>query len=115
METQNCFTTGTFQPLHLKYRPQQFKDLIGQKLIGRALKNAISSLKIANSYLFTGPRGTGKTSTARILAKALNCKSSHKPTIEPCGQCSSCQSIDRGSSMNVTEIDAASQKPLNQF
>ncbi|ACK73732.1 DNA polymerase III, subunits gamma and tau (plasmid) [Gloeothece citriformis PCC 7424] len=106
-------TPENYQPLHLKYRPQQFKDLIGQELISRALKNAIASLKIANSYLFTGPRGTGKTSTARILAKALNCKSTPHSTTHPCGKCPSCQSIERGSSINVNEIDAASHNGVD--
>src|SRR6476661_8697649 len=83
-----------YQPLHLKYRPKNLQELVGQDTIKTTLTNAITSDKIAQAYLFTGPRGTGKTSTARIQAKSLNCLNSKKPTATPCGECSSCKTID---------------------
>ena len=99
--------------LHLKYRPQTLAELAGQPLIQTALTNAICQQQIAPAYLFAGPRGTGKTSTARILAKSLNCLESKRPTANPCGRCQSCQSIDRGSSLDVSEIDAASHNGVD--
>ena len=92
-------------------RPQRFEDLVGQEFVASTLKNSIQSGKIAHAYLFSGPRGCGKTSTARILAKALNCKDG--PTPVPCGTCASCMEITKGSSMDVIEIDGASNTSVN--
>ena len=91
-------------------RPQQFDDLVGQEFVAATLKNSIKSGKIAHAYLFSGPRGCGKTSTARILAKALNCQNG--PTETPCGTCSNCQEIIKGSSLDVIEIDGASNNSV---
>ena len=98
------------QPLYLKYRPQKLDEVIGQDVVTKTLTNAISYNKIVHAYLFCGPRGTGKTSSARILAKSLNCESG--VTITPCGKCNSCESITRGNSLDVIEIDAASHRKV---
>lgn len=92
-------------------RPQRFEDLIGQEFVAATLKNSIQSGKIAHAYLFSGPRGCGKTSTARILAKALNCKDG--PTATPCGTCTQCVEITKGSCTDVIEIDGASNTSVN--
>ena len=97
-------------PLYRKYRPQKLEELVGQEHIKNALKNAIELNKISHAYLFTGPRGTGKTSTARIFAKSLNCKNG--PTINPCGECESCVDITNAVPMDVIEIDAASNRKV---
>jgi DNA polymerase-3 subunit gamma/tau len=97
-----------------KYRPQTFDDVVGQEHITRTLKNAILQNRLAHAYLFVGPRGTGKTSTARILAKALNCLKSGGPTVEPCGECDSCREIAAGNSLDVLEFDAASNTQVEK-
>lgn len=96
-----------------KWRPQRFDDLIGQEPIQRLLKNSIEHGHVAHAYIFSGPRGVGKTSTARILAKALNCQSG--PTATPCGSCPSCISIKEGSSIDVMEIDGASNNSVDDI
>ncbi len=97
-----------YQPLHHKYRPDRFDDLVGQEAITTTLKQALISNKIAPAYLFSGPRGTGKTSSARILARSLNCLDSQNPTVTPCGKCNLCKTISSGTALDVIEIDAAS-------
>lgn len=97
-------------PLYRKYRPQRLEEIVGQEHIKRALTNAIAMDKISHAYLFTGPRGTGKTSTARIFAKSLNCKEG--PTITPCGKCENCIDITNSVPMDVIEIDAASNRKV---
>lgn len=99
--------------LHQKYRPQTLAQLVGQPYIKTALTNAVKYLQIAPAYLFTGSRGTGKTSTARIFAKSLNCLNSKKPTDQPCGICQSCRSIETSNSLDVSEIDAASNNGVD--
>jgi DNA polymerase-3 subunit gamma/tau len=93
-----------------KYRPQTFDDLVGQTHVSRTLKNAVAQNRLAHAYLFVGPRGIGKTSTARILAKALNCVNG--PTVTPCGVCDNCREIAAGNSLDVIEIDGASNNSV---
>ncbi|MBX9252421.1 DNA polymerase III subunit gamma/tau [Desmonostoc muscorum CCALA 125] len=99
--------------LHQKYRPQTIAELVGQPYIKTTLTNAVKYLQIAPAYLFTGSRGTGKTSTARIFAKSLNCLNTKKPTDQPCGICQSCRSIETSNSLDVSEIDAASNNGVD--
>ncbi len=97
-------------PLYRKYRPQKLDEVVGQEHIKKALANAIEMNKISHAYLFTGPRGTGKTSTARIFAKSLNCVNG--PTVNPCGECENCRDITNSVPMDVIEIDAASNRKV---
>jgi len=97
----------------LKWRPKNFDEIIGQNHVVSTLKNAIEGNRLASAYLFSGPRGVGKTSTARILAKALNCKSG--PTVHPCSHCVSCIEISGGSSLDVIEIDGASNRGIDEI
>ena len=96
-----------------KYRPQTFDDLVGQAHVSRTLKNAVAQNRLAHAYLFVGPRGVGKTSTARILAKSLNCVKG--PTVTPCGECDNCREIAAGNSLDVIEIDGASNNSVEDI
>ena len=96
-----------------KYRPQNFDDIEGQSHITTTLKNAISQGRVAHAYLFAGPRGVGKTTTARILAKALNCEKG--PTVKPCNSCRLCEEITQGSSLDILEIDGASNRGIDEI
>ena len=102
-----------YQTLYLRWRPSSFDTLVGQAPVKQALMNALSSGRIAHAYLFTGPRGTGKTTTARIFAKALNCLNG--PTNHPCDECLNCRQISEGSSMDVQELDAASNRGVDDI
>ena len=102
-----------YQTLYLRWRPSSFETLVGQAPVKQALMNALTSGRIAHAYLFTGPRGTGKTTTARIFAKALNCKEG--PTDHPCGECLNCRQITDGSAMDVQELDAASNRGVDDI
>src|SRR5438477_5780556 len=99
--------------LYRKYRPQSFDEVVGQEAVVRTLKNAIGAGQVRQAYLFAGPRGTGKTSMARILAKGLNC--AQGPTPEPDGTCNSCRTIAAGTSLDVIEMDAASQRGIDDI
>ena len=104
-----------YQVLARKYRPQRFSEVIGQDHVTRTLKNAIEQQRIAHGYIFSGHRGIGKTTIARILAMALNCRSAENPTPEPCGVCDSCVEIRAGSAVDVIEIDAATNRGIDEI
>src|SRR6202030_3541695 len=103
----------SYQVIARKWRPQKFSDLVGQEHVTETLGNAIKNDRVAHAYIFSGARGVGKTTAARILAKALNCV--HGPTSTPCGECDSCREIAAGTSLDVIEIDAASNRGIDQI
>lgn len=105
----------SYQVLARKYRPQRFDEVIGQEHVTRTLKNAIEQGRVAHGYIFSGHRGIGKTTVARILAMALNCRSADHPIAEPCGVCDSCAEIRSGSSVDVIEIDAATNRGIDEI
>ena len=99
--------------LYRKWRPRNFEDVVGQSHITETLQKAIDTDKVAHAYLFSGPRGTGKTSTAKIFARAMNCV--HGPTSHPCNECEVCRHIMSGESLDVVEIDAASNRSIEDI
>src|SRR3974390_729868 len=105
----------SYTVLARKYRPQKFSDVIGQDHVTRTLKNALVQQRIAHGYIFSGHRGIGKTTVARILAMALNCRSAGTAVAEPCGKCDSCVEIREGRSVDVIEIDAATNRGIDEI
>ena len=103
----------TYVSLYRKWRPQSFSQLVGQEHVARTLANSIKADRVGHAYLFAGPRGTGKTSTAKILAKSVNCQKG--PTLEPCDECESCVTIAAGTSLDVIEMDAASNRGIDEI
>lgn len=103
----------SYLSLYRQWRPQMFEDIVGQEHIVRTLRNAISNSRVVHAYMFSGPRGTGKTSTAKVFAKALNC--SEGPTVKPCGKCVSCLAVKEGNALDVIEIDAASNRGIDEI
>src|SRR5471030_913720 len=103
----------SYQVLARKYRPQTFEEIVGQAHVALTLTNALKNQKVAHAYLFSGPRGVGKTTTARILARALNCVKG--PTADPCGTCEPCVEIAEGRDMDVLEIDAATHTQVDNI
>src|SRR3977135_247939 len=104
-----------YQSLYRKYRSQTFADLVGQEAASRALQGAIISARVAHAYLFSGSRGTGKTSAARLLAKAVNCSGRARDSAEPCNKCQSCLEMTAGSALDLIEIDAASNRGIDEI
>src|SRR5215471_2110305 len=115
LQVYNQVSSMSYQVLARKYRPQRFSEVVGQEHVTRTLKNAIDQQRIAHGYIFSGHRGIGKTTIARILAMALNCRSVERPTAEPCGRCDSCVEIRAGSSVDVIEIDAATNRGIDEI
>src|SRR5881628_3251667 len=113
--TYNQLSPMSYQVLARKYRPQKFSEVIGQDHVTRTLKNAIEQERTAHGYIFSGHRGIGKTTVARILAMALNCRSSDHPVPEPCGVCDSCTEIRAGNVVDVIEIDAATNRGIDEI
>ena len=109
LSIQHCVK---FQVIARKWRPQRFDDVIGQRGVTRTLRNAIAANRIAQSFVFSGPRGVGKTTTARILARGLNCVTG--PTADPCGVCDACIEIAQGRDIDVLEIDAATNTQVDK-
>src|SRR5580693_486093 len=106
-------TRPMYQVIARKYRPQTFHDVVNQEHVKTTLENAIAQKRIAHGYIFSGQRGTGKTTIARILARCLNCIQG--PTASPCGECASCREITSGGAVDVIEIDAASNRGINEM
>lgn len=109
----NGVVTVSYRALYRVWRPQTFDDVVGQKPIVQTLKNAVLNQSYTHAYLFAGPRGTGKTSTAKIMAKAVNCLEA--PVENPCNRCAACQGISQGSVVDVIEIDAASNNGVDEI
>src|SRR5437588_10858432 len=105
----------SYQVLARKYRPQRFSEVIGQDHVTRTPKNAIDLQRIAHGYIFSGHRGIGKTTIARILAMSLNCRAGDGPAPEPCGECDSCREVRAGNAVDVIEIDAATNRGIDEI
>ena len=113
MNSKETNPDAQYQVVALRYRPQSFGDLVGQSHIATALSNAINKNRVGHAYLFTGARGVGKTSSARIFAKCLNCEQG--PTMTPCNECDICQSVSAGEDVDVLEIDGASNRGIDEI
>ena len=114
-QDQGQHDSAGYQVLARKYRPGHFRDLIGQEAMVQTLTNAFTHNRIAHAFILTGVRGVGKTTTARIIAKGLNCTRGDGPTIDPCGECEACVSIAEGRNVDVLEMDAASNTGVDNI